>query len=103
MKMKKFLILDQDGEPIIETRKGEFKCGILPLLDYFIVKVCTKNYSFACAFYRDIKEAASAVDKLNKFADSVKKKNCGFLFPKTESSASISALEIVQLLDARIG
>lgn len=96
--MKKFLILDQEQEPLVNTRWDEFTCGILELAGVYVVRVVTTcdGIGYTAAIYRDIKDAADAVTELKDFAFSVKEKNCGFAFPMPEEP--ITALEIVDSL-----
>ena len=97
--MKKFLLLNQDEEPMFEVQWREFNCAILELGGFFVVHVVVpKQYgqSFACAVYRSAVEAAQAVDELNNFALKVSKPNQAFSFPVSEEP--VSPLEIVDVL-----
>lgn len=96
--MKKFLILNQDQEPLIDTRWNEFTCGILELAGVYVVRVATScdGHSYTAAVYRDIKEAAEAVAELKDFAFAVNEDNRGFAFPIPE--VPVTALEVVDSL-----
>ena len=96
--MKKFLIINQDQEPMIETRWNEFTCGILELAGVYVVRVATpcNGHSYTAAVYRDIKEAAEAVAELKDFAFAVNEDNRGFAFPVSEDP--VTALEVVDSL-----
>lgn len=97
--MKKFLLLNQDEEPLFDVQWREFNCAILELGGYFIVKIISQKYkqSYTCAVYRTAGEAAQAVDKLNDFALKVNKPNQAFAFPAV-SEEPISPLEIIDVL-----
>ena len=97
--MKKFLLLNQDEEPMFDIQWREFSCAILELGGYFVVNVVPKQLgqSYACAVYRDIKEAAQAIDELNEFALKVSKPNQAFAFPAV-SEEPISPLEIIDAI-----
>lgn len=97
--MKKFLLLNQDEEPMFDIQWREFNCAILELGGYFVVNVVPKQYgqSYACAVYRSAVEAAKAVDELNDFALKVSKANQAFAFPAV-SEEPISPLEIIDVL-----
>ena len=96
--MKKFLIFNQDQEPLIDTRWNEFACGILELVGVYVVRVSTPcdGHSYTAAVYRDIKEAAEAIAELKNFAFAVNEDNRGFAFPVSESP--VTALEVVDSL-----
>lgn len=96
--MKKFLILNQDQEPMIDTRWNEFICGILELGGVYVVRVATPcdGHIYTAAVYRDIKEAAEAVAELKAFAFTVNENNRGFAFPVSEDP--VTALEVVDSL-----
>ena len=96
--MKKFLLLNQDEEPMFDVQWREFNCAILELGGYFVVRVVPKQYgqSYACAVYRSATEAAKAVDELNNFALKVNKPNQAFAFPVPEEP--ISPIEIIDVL-----
>ena len=96
--MKKFLILNQDQEPVVNTRWNEFTCGISELASVYIVHIVTTydGHSYSVAVYHDIKEAAEAVVELKNFAFAVNEENRGFALPVSE--APVTALEIVDLL-----
>lgn len=96
--MKKFLLLNQDEEPMFDVQWREFNCAILELGGYFVVHVVPKQYgqSYACAVYRSATEAAKAVDELNDFALKVNKPNQAFSFPIP--AEPVSPLEIIDAL-----
>lgn len=96
--MKTFVILNQDQEPIINTRWNEFTCGIFELADVYVVRVSTAcdGHSYTVAVYHDIKEAAEAVAELKDFAFTVNEENRGFAFPVSEDP--VTALEVVDSL-----
>lgn len=96
--MKKFLLLNQDEEPMFDIQWREFNCAILELGGYFFVHVVPKQYgqSYACAVYRNATQAAQAVDELNNFALKVNKPNQAFAFPVSEEP--ISPLEILDTI-----
>ena len=96
--MKKFLLLNQDEEPMFDVQWREFNCAILELGGYFVVNVVPKQYgqSFTCAVYRSATEAAKAVDELNNFALKVNKANQAFAFPVP--AEPVSALEILETI-----
>lgn len=96
--MKTFLILNQDQEPIIDTRWNEFTCGIGEMAGVYVVHVTTTcdEHSYPVAVYRNIKEAAEAVAELKDFALAVNEENRGFAFPV--AGDPVTALEIVDLL-----
>ena len=99
--MKKFLLLNQDGEPICDVEYGKFAASILELGvggNYFVVHVVTMTdgKSYSVALYRSASEAAKAVDKLNDFALHVKQERRGFEMPQAKEP--VSPLEIVDLL-----
>lgn len=98
--MKKFLLLNQDEEPMFDIQWREFNCAILELGGgYFVVHVVPKQLgqSYACAVYRSAGEAAKAVDALNNFALKVSKPNQAFALPAVSEEA-ISPLEILDVL-----
>ena len=98
--MKKFLLLNQDEEPMFDVQWREFNCAILELGGgYFVVNVVPKQFgqSYACAVYRSANEAAKAVDELNDFALKVSKPNQAFAFPVSEEEP-ISPLEILETI-----
>ena len=97
--MKKFLLLNQDEEPMFDIQWREFNCAILELGGYFVVHVAPKQLgqSYACAVYRSATEAAQAVDELNNFALKVNKENQAFAFPVSEEEP-ISPLEILETI-----
>ena len=96
--MKKFLILDQDQDPLIDTRWGEFTCGILELAGVYVVRVATArdSHSYTAAIFRDVQEAAEAVVKLKNFAVEVDEDNRAFSFPVP--TIPVTALEVVDAL-----
>lgn len=96
--MKKFLIINQDQEPMIETRWNEFTCGILELAGIYVIRIATPcdGHSYTAAVYRDIKKAAKAVAKLKDFALAVSEDNRAFVFPMPQ--VPVTALEIVDSL-----
>ena len=96
--MKKFLLLNQDEEPMFDIQWGEFNSAILELGGYFVVNVVPKQLgqSYSVAVYRDVKEAARAVDELNDFALKVNKPNQAFAFPVP--AELVSPLEIIDVL-----
>lgn len=96
--MRKFLIVDQNQKPLVNTRWNEFTCGILELAGIYVVRVATPcdGHSYTAAVYRDIKEAAEAVAELKDFALAVDKENEGFLFPVSEDP--VTALDVVDSL-----
>lgn len=94
--MKKFMLFNQDNEPVSEIYWGEFTCSILELAGVYVVHVATVNYNFAVAVYRDIQEAAKAIADLKDFALNVNKENHAFAMPVSEEP--VSALEIVDSL-----
>ena len=95
--MKKFLLLNQDEEPMFDVQWREFNCAILELGGYFVVNVVPKQYgqSFTCAVYRSAGEAAQAVDTLNEFALKVSKPNQAFAFP-----VPVEPVSPIELIDA---
>lgn len=97
--MKKFLLLDQDQEPMIELEYGKFSTGILELGGgLFVVNVVTHKdgHSYQVGIYRDVEEAAQAVQAVKDFAFAVVGENKGFEMPVSEEP--VSALEILDLL-----
>ena len=96
--MKKFLLMNQDEEPMFDVQWREFNCAILELGGYFVVNVVPKQYgqSYTCAVYRSATEAAKAVDALNDFALEVNKPNQAFAFPVP--AEPISPLEILDTI-----
>lgn len=98
--MKKIVLLNQDEEPICEIEYGKFNTGILELKSgYYVVNVVPHEdgRSYQVALYRDVQEAAQAVQELKDFAFAVTKPNQeGFAMP--QASAPVSALEILGLL-----
>lgn len=98
MKFEKFMVFNQDNEGIVETRHGEFNCGIAELHGLFVVNVVTvkDGYSYACAVYRDVQEAAAQVKELKDFALKVDSEHQGFLFSIPEEN--VTALELIDAL-----
>lgn len=97
--MKKFLLLDQDQEPIVELEYGQFSTGILELSGgLFVVNVVTHKdgHNFQVGIYRDVVEAAQAVQLLKDFAFAVVGENKGFEMPVADEPTS--ALEVVDAL-----
>ena len=97
--MKKFLLLNQDEEPMFEVQWREFNCAILELgFGCFVVDIVphADGHAHAVALYRDIVEAAQAVQELCDFAFSVTRENQAFAMP--QATEPISTLEIVDLL-----
>ena len=97
--MKKFLLLDQDQTPTIELEYGKFSAGILELgSGYFVVNVVphADGHAHAVALYRDVMEAAQAVQELRDFAFAVTRENQAFAMP--QASEPVTALEVVDLL-----
>lgn len=97
--MKKFLLIDQDQEPMIELEHGKFSCGILELGDdFFVVNVVTHKdgHSYQVGIFRDVQEAAQAVQTLKDFAFAVVGENKGFKMPAADEP--VTALEILDLL-----
>lgn len=98
--MKKFMLFNQDNEPVSEIYWGEFTCSILELAGVYVVHVATvihkDTYNFAVAVYRDVTEAAQAVADLKDFALNVNKENQGYAMPVSEEP--VSALEIVDAI-----
>ena len=98
--MKKFMLFNQDNEPVSELYWGEFTCSILELAGVYVVHVATvihkDTYNFAVAVYRDVTEAAQAVEDLKDFALKVTKENHAFAMPVSE--LPVTALEIVDSL-----
>lgn len=98
MKFEKFMLFNQDNEPVFEIRHGEFTCGILELHGLFIVHVSRLGDSFnpAVALYRDVQEAAAQVAELKDFALKVDSEHQGFLF--AISAEPVTALELIDAL-----
>lgn len=96
--MRQFTILDQDNEPIVATRYGEFTCGILELAGFYVVNVatCRDGHSYTAAIYRDVKEAAEAVAMLKDFALNPPKGIEAFAFSGSEDP--VTALELAEAL-----
>lgn len=97
--MKKFLLLNQDEEPICEVEYNQFSCGIIELGNgYFAVNVVTHKdgHSYQVGIYRDVAEAAQAVQTLKDFAFAVVGENKGFEMPVADEP--VTALEILDLL-----
>lgn len=97
--MKKFLLINQDQEPMVELEYGQFSTGILELGGgYFVVNVVTHKdgHSYQVGIYRDVEEAAQAVQTLKDFAFAVVGENKGCQMPVADEP--VSALEILDLL-----
>ena len=97
--MKKFMLFSQNEQAICELEFGEFSTGILELGDsYFVVNVVphADGHAHAVALYRDVEEAAQAVQTLKDFAFAVVGENKGFEMPVADEP--VSALEILDLL-----
>lgn len=97
--MKKFLLLDQTQEPMIELAYDTFSCGILELGGgLFVVNVVTHKdgHNYQVGIYRDVEEAAQAVQTLKDFAFAVTRENQAFAMP--QASEPVTALEILDLL-----
>ena len=96
--MREFTILDQNSEPIIITRYGEFTCGILELAGFYVVNVatCRDGHSYTGGVYRDVKEAAEAVTALKDFALNPPKGIEAFAFSGSEDP--VTALELAEAL-----
>jgi len=97
--MREFTILDQNSEPIIITRYGEFTCGILELAGFYVVNVatCRDGHSYTAAVYRDVQEAAEAVAALKDFALNPPKSLEAFAF-SGEREDPVTALELAEAL-----
>lgn len=94
MKFEKFMVFNQDNEGIVETRHGEFTCGIAELHGLYVVVVTVKDgYNYACAVYRDVQEAAAQVAELKNFALKVDSEHQGFIFSIPEEN--VTALELI--------
>ena len=97
--MKKFLLLNQDEAPICELEYGKCNAGVLELGSvYFVVNVVlhADGHAHAVALYRDVVEAAQAVQALRDFAFSVTKPNQAFAMQ--QASEPISPLEIINAI-----
>lgn len=97
--MKKFTLFSQNETPMIELEYGKFSCGIIELGNgYFVVNVVTHNdgHSYQVGIYRDVEEAAQAVQTLKDFAFAVVGENKGFEMPAADEP--VTALEILDLL-----
>ena len=97
--MKKFLLLDQNEEPICEVEYGKFSTGILELgSGYYVVNVVphADGHSYAVAVYRDVMEAAQAIQQLRDFAFAVTRENQAFAMP--QASEPVIALEIINAI-----
>lgn len=98
--MKKFMLFSsQDEQAICELEYGKFSTGILELGDgFFVVNVVTHKdrHNYQVGIYRDIQEAAQAVQTLKDFAFAVVGENKGFEMPIADEP--VSALEILDLL-----
>ena len=96
--MKKFMLLNQDGEAVCELEYGKFNVGILELGNVFVANIVlhSDGHAHAVGIYSDISEAAQGIQELRDFAFSVTKPNRVFAMPQAE--ATVSPLEIVNLL-----
>lgn len=97
--MKKFLLLNQDEEPICELEYEKFNVGIIELGGgLFAVHVVPHKdkRNFLVAIYRDVGEAAEAVQELRDFAFAVNKPDQGFAMPV--STEPVTALEVADAL-----
>lgn len=97
--MKKFMLFSQDEQAICELEYGKFSTGILELGDsYFVVNVVTHKdgHNHQVGIYRNIEEAAQAVQTLKDFAFAVVGENKGFEMPVADEP--VTALEILDLL-----
>lgn len=96
--MKKFLLLNQEEEPLVDIQWNKFTCGILELAGVYVVRIATPcdGHSYTVAVYRDIKEAAEAINKLKDFAFTVNEDNRGFAFPISQNPVSV--LELIDSL-----
>lgn len=97
--MKRFMLFSQDEQAICELECGKFSTGILELGDsYFVVNVVTHKdgHNYQVGIYRDVEEAAQAVQLLKDFAFAVVGENKGFEMPVADEP--VSALEILDLL-----
>lgn len=94
--MKKFLLLDQDQEPMIELKYNTFNVGIIELGNgLFAVNVVPHKdkRNYVVGIFRDVTEAAAAVQQLRDFAFAVVEDNQGFAMPVSEDP--VTALEVV--------
>ena len=97
--MKKFLLLDQDEEPICELEYGKFNAGVLELgSGYYVANVVTHKdgHSYQIGVYRDVLEGAQAVQELRDFAFSVTRENQAFAMP--QASEPVTTLEIINAI-----
>ena len=97
--MKKFLLLDQNQEPMIELEYDTFNVGIIELGNgLFAVNVVPHKdkRNYLVAIYRDVSEAAGAVQELRDFAFAVHEPDQGFAMPVSEDP--VTALEVVDAL-----
>jgi len=97
--MKRFLLLDQDQEPMIEIVYDTFNVGIIELgSGLFAVHVVPHKdkRNYLVALYRDVEEAAQAVQALRDFAFAVTRENQAFAMP--QASEPVTALEVADAL-----
>lgn len=96
--MTKFFLIDQDAQLISETEYKDFICGILELGGYYVVNVVPlqDGRGYTAAVYRDIKDAAAALEALQQFALTVHEPNQCWAFPKADMP--VSPLEIIDTL-----
>ena len=97
--MKRFMLFNQDEEPICELEYDKFNAAVIELgSGYFVVNIVphADGRSYPVAVYRDVVEAAQAVQELRDFAFAVTTENQGFAMPVSDEP--VTALEVVDLL-----
>ena len=96
--MKKFMLLNQDGEAVCELEYGKFNVGILELGNVFVANIVlhSDGHAHAVGIYSDISEAAQGIQELRDFAFSVTKPNQAFAMQ--QASEPISPLEIISAI-----
>ena len=96
--MKKFMLLNQDGEAVCELEYGKFNVGILELGNVFVANIVlhSDGHAHAVALYRDVEEGAQAVQGLRDFAFAVTRENQAFAMP--QASEPVTALEIISAI-----
>ena len=92
---KRFLILDTEGDSLVEVQRGAFTVGIRELSGVaYLVGVLVDDEEYLGGLYPSLDEAQQAVEMLMTFKPSAK--NNAYQFPPP--SEPVSSLEVLSVL-----
>ena len=96
MDNKRFLILDTDGDVLVEVQRGAFTVGITEVVSVnsYLVGVYANETEYLGGLYPSLGEAQQAIAGLMTFKPSPK--NNAYQFP--QPSEPVSALEVLGTL-----